>query len=158
MKIWNARGKQDGKMGEVSVRGETWKAAEAAARAEHGMEVRDMVLVGLPDILLGRLCDEHGWTRDRIVPVVSKDFPTAVGPKRAFVRVVVPDNGLGQIWLTGEYTSEGNNALVGCTAYLSQDSFLEELDAGVDAFAQRVTKTISETYAGRLLRPYPLPV
>lgn len=153
MQNWIVRGMKNGKPTEITVEASSWAAAAAAGRAEpHGIAVRDVMLVGLPGILMARLREVHGYTQDRLLPTfANKDFLTAVGWKMATIRVVVPDNDLGQIWLMGDYQSEGRNALVGCMAILSQDADEATLNAGIDKFSQDVDYAISQTYAGRLL-------
>lgn len=89
---------------------------------------------------------------DRLLPTFAcKDFMTAVGWKTAVVRVVVPDNGLDQIWLMGDYRSEGFNALMGCMAVIPQNADQVTLNAHVDKFSQDVEQAIADTYAGQLL-------
>ena len=153
MKNWKIRGTKDGKFTEVIVQAQAWAdAAKAGREAPHTMDVRDVVLVDLPEVLMARLHREHGFVPDRLLPTFAcKDFMTAVGWKTAVVRVVVPDNDMGQIWLMGDYHSEGRNALVGCMAVISQDADNDTLHAYVDKFSQDVTEAIANTYAGRLL-------
>jgi hypothetical protein len=154
MQDWIVRGMKQGKPTEVVLQANDWAGAVAAGRAEpHGIDVRDVTLVGLPALLMARLRTAHGFTPDRIFPTfASKDFMTAVGWKTAVIRVVVPDNGLNQIWLMGEYQSEGKNALVGCMAIMPQDADEATLNAHIDKFSQDVDKAVAETYAGRLLK------
>lgn len=153
MQNWKVRGTKDGKFTEVIVQAQDWvDAAQAGRAAPHMMDVRDVVLVDLPEVLMARLHSEHGFVPDRLLLTFAcKDFMTAVGWKTAVVRVVVPDNGLGQIWLMGDYRSEGFNALVGCMAVIPQDADQETLYAHVDKFAQDVEQAIADTYAGQLL-------
>jgi hypothetical protein len=153
MQNWKIRGTKEGKFAEVIVQALDWAAAADAGRAApHMMDVRDVVLVDLPEVLMARLHSEHGFVPDRLLPAFArKDFMTAVGWKPAVVRTVVPDNDMGQIWLMGDYRSEGVNALVGCMAVIPQDADIETLYAHVDKFSQDVTEAIANTYAGRLL-------
>jgi hypothetical protein len=164
MKEWRVRGsKADSiKLVEIIVEANTWAGAVAEATAgAHQLTVRDAVRSDLEKLTIDRLVSVHGWTSYENHPWTSyrerpffttKDYPTAVGPKRAVVRPVVPDNGMGQLWLVGEYISEGNNALVGAMAIIHQDAADDVVYEHVDAFAQKVSQRISETYAARLLK------
>lgn len=153
MQNWIVRGMKNGKPTEVTVQARDWAAAAAAGRSPaHGIEVRDVMLIGLPALLMNRLRTAHGYSPDRLIPTFAhKEFLTAVGLKTGVVRVVVPDNDLGQIWLMGEYLSDGRNALVGCMAIMSQDADEATLYAHVDKFSQDVDNAVANTYAGRLL-------
>ncbi|KVP75251.1 hypothetical protein WJ96_05705 [Burkholderia ubonensis] len=59
---------------------------------------------------------------------------------------------MGQLWLVGEYISEGNNVLAGVMAIIPQDASADVVFEHVDAFAEEVNQRISETYAARLLK------
>lgn len=154
MQNWIVRGMKNGKPTEITVQAVDWSGAVAAGRAEpHSIDVRDVTLIGLPALLMGRLRSAHGYTPDQLLPTFArKEFPTAVGWKPAVLRVVIPDNELGQIWLMGDYRSEGRNILVGCMAILSQDADEATLFAQVDKFAQDVADAVANSYAGRLLK------
>jgi hypothetical protein len=164
MKEWRVRGRRDGssKIVELIVDAKSWAGAVAEAQSgAHQLKVRDAVRIDLEALAIGRLITEHGWMsyaqhpwksyRDNPI-FTTKDFPTAVGPQMAVIRPIVPDNGMGQLWLVGEYISEGNNALVGTMAIIPQDADDAEVFMHVDDFAARVTQRISETYAARLLK------
>ncbi|RQR65653.1 hypothetical protein DIE18_04175 [Burkholderia sp. Bp9125] len=165
MKDWKLRGRENGAgpLVEVTLQAESW--ADAVAQATAGLQrlvVRDAVRVGLEELAIARLCTNHRWKSYadhewkwyREAPLfTTKDYATAVGPRRAVIRPVVPDNGLGQLWLVGEYISEGNNALVGTMAIIPQDAPDDVVYKLVDRFADDVSHRISETYAARLLKP-----
>jgi hypothetical protein len=164
MKDWKVRGRENGAgpLVEAVVAAETWAAAVAEASSDtHRLSVRDAVRVGLQELAIARLCSHHGWTSYAQHPwksfrdspfFTTKDFPTGVGPRMAVVRPVVPDNGSGQLWLVGEYISEGNNALVGAMAIIPQDASDDVVHKFVDRFAEDVAERISQTYAARLLQ------
>jgi hypothetical protein len=163
MKEWRVRGRRDGssKIVELIVDAKSWAGAVAEAQSgAHQLVVRDAVRIDLEKLAIGRLITEHGWKsyeqhpwksyRDNPI-FTTKDFATAVGPQMAVIRPVVPDNGMGQLWLVGEYISEGNNALVGTMAIIQQDAADDVVYELVDQFAGKVSLRISETYAARLL-------
>lgn len=163
MRNWKVRGRENGAgpLVEVTISAESWAAAVSEATSGmHRLVVRDAVRVGLEELAIARLCSNHGWTSYAQHPwksyrespfFTTKDFPTVVGPRMAVVRPVVPDNGMGQLWLVGEYISEGNNALVGAMGIIPQDASDDVVFNVVDKFAEDVAERISKTYAGRLL-------
>lgn len=165
MKEWKVRGRENGAgpLVAVTLQAESWTDAVAQATGgPYRLVVRDAVRVGLEELAITRLCTNHGWKSYadhewksyREAPLfTTKDYPTAVGPRRAAIRPIVPDNGLGQLWLVGEYISEGNNALVGTMAIIPQDAPDDEVFKLVDRFADDVSRRIAETYAARLLVP-----
>ena len=154
MRNWKVRGTQQGMLVEIILQATDWTAAvQAATQHPHLMDVREAEAVDLQAVLMERLRYVHGFTPDRIrTTFACKDYMTAVGWKTAVVRTVVPNNGLNQIWLMGDYSSEGRNALAGTLAVMSQAADKETLYAAVDKFVQDVSDVIANTYAGRLLK------
>jgi len=164
MKEWRVRGRKSDsiKLVEILVEASNWADAVAAATAgAHQLTVRDAVRSDLEKLAIDRLVSAHGWTSYENHPWASyrerplfttKDYPTAVGPRQAVVRPVAPDNGRGQLWLVGDYMSEGNNALVGVMAIIHQDAADDVVYGLVDRFAEDVSHRISQTYAARLLK------
>ena len=146
------RGLKDGQKVDVIVQATDWTAAVDAGRATpHQLEVQYVTLVDLPEVLLARLHDQHGYRPDRLMPTfATKEFKTAVGWKQAVVRIVVPD-GLGQFWLLADYQSEGRNALAGTMAVIPQDADQDAINAHVDKFSRDIDEAVANTYAGRLL-------
>jgi len=103
-------------------------------------------------VVMQRLVSLHGWTQDSLLDfAATKQYPTAVGMKQASVRIR-KDSTEPQYWLNGEYQSEGNNALAACVGCIRADLQIEEVEALVDTFAAKADKTVSETYAARLLK------
>lgn len=163
MKEWRVRGRTSDsiKLVEIIVEAKSWADAVAEATGAHRLTVRDAVRSDLEKLAIDRLVSAHGWTSYENHPwksyrerpfFTTKDYPTAVGPRQAVVRPIVPDNGMGQLWLVGEYISEGNNALVGAMAIIPQDAADDVVYGLVDRFAEDVSQRISETYAARLLK------
>jgi hypothetical protein len=92
---------------------------------------------------------EHQWTDERGwgPGVASKDVDTAVGPRRALV--------LWQRWperwhLSGEYWSEGNNALATVSVVLDARTTVSDAIVSVDRFVIAAECAIDATYARRL--------
>ena len=105
--------------------------------------------VNIKTIAIQRLVNQHGWTADTVLDnVVTKQYPTAVGLKQASARVT---EGNAQHWLSGDYQSEGRNAISTCFACIKASASVTEVEAALDAFVRDVNKTIAETYAARLL-------
>ena len=104
------------------------------------------------EVVLHRLISLHGWIAERVLDnVVMKQYPTAVGPKQAVARIT-KDNIVAQYWLSGEYQSEGSNALATCIDCIPASAPTEEVGTLVDAFALKADKMIADTYAARLLK------
>lgn len=96
---------------------------------------------------------QAGWTSDRLLPHhLTKLYATAVGPKQAVIRVeAVYSNNL--VWVTGEYCSEGRNALGACFAFIASEAGPECISKKVEMFLANVEHSIAGTYAVRLLHP-----
>lgn len=110
------------------------------------------MVIDIQATLVKHLEAQHGWKTDRLLPnVVCKHFDTVVGPKQATIRSTF-DKDYRQYWLSGEYLSEGRNALAGCFACVPAASDPQAALRAADAFVADVNKAISETYAARLLR------
>ena len=91
----------------------------------------------------------QGWVSDRLLThVLSKEYASAVGNKRASARV--DRSGTGY-WLSGEYWSEGGNILSCCSRTIPSSTDKEAVNSLVDAFLVDIEKRISESYAVRLL-------
>ncbi|CAN7773337.1 hypothetical protein LJR290_007647 [Variovorax sp. LjRoot290] len=90
-----------------------------------------------------------GWYPDRVrIDVASKDFDTAAGGRTAVVYCRV--NSDGDHVLTGDYRSEGNNALSTCWALLRPGTDEATVAGEIDRFATSVEKAVAETYAMRI--------
>jgi hypothetical protein len=106
--------------------------------------------VNIKEVAMQRLVSHHGWEEISVLdgPVVRKEFPTAVGLKEAVARIT---EGNAQHWLSGEYQSEGRNALSTCLVCIRTSASVTDVEAALDAFAHDVNKTVAQTYAARLL-------
>ena len=97
---------------------------------------------------------EQGWRSNRLLThVLTKEYATEVGFKSATARIdeSKPRNGY---WLSGEYWSEGNDALSCCGRLLQSSMDKETVIEMVDAFLVDIEKAISKTYAARLLHKF----
>lgn len=91
----------------------------------------------------------RGWYPDRVrVDVAFKDFDTAAGGRTAVVYCRL--NKDGDHVLTGDYQSEGRNALSTCWAMFRPGADEATLAGEIDKFAAAVEKAIGETYAMRI--------
>lgn len=91
----------------------------------------------------------RGWYPDRVrVDVASKDYDTAAGGRSAVV--YCRQNSAGDHVLTGDYWSEGRNALSTCWALLRPGTAETTVADEINRFAAGVEKTVGETYAMRI--------
>lgn len=105
------------------------------------------------DAVMAVLVTVHGWARDRLLTeTATKVYDHAAGATPATVRLT-HDRGTGQLRLSGEYWSEGRNALALCSESLDLSATPAEIVARVNAFVEQVEDSIGETYAMRLSRP-----
>lgn len=91
----------------------------------------------------------RGWYPDRVrVDVASKDYDTAAGGRTAVV--YCRQNRDGDHVLTGDYWSEGRNALATCWALFRPGADEATIAGEIERFATEAEKTIAETYAMRI--------
>lgn len=91
----------------------------------------------------------RGWNLDRVrVDVASKDYDTAAGGRTAFV--YCRQNSDGDHVLTGDYWSEGRNALSTCWAMFRVGADQATIPSEIERFAAEAEKTIGQTYAMRI--------
>lgn len=91
----------------------------------------------------------RGWYPDRVrCDVASKAFDTAAGGRTAVVYCRL--NKDGNHVLTGDYQSEGRNALSTCWSMFRPGTDEATIAAEIDRFATQVEKAIGETYAMRI--------
>lgn len=96
----------------------------------------------------------RGWTADRIVRnAVTKMFMTVVAPKQASIWVARSRESDRYV-LTGQYESEGNNALSTCWAWIPDTAGEGKIVEAVDDYLARVDHAIDQTYAVRLLKHF----
>ena len=92
-----------------------------------------------------------GWEpADRIVDTASKYFDTAVGEKAAVAYVRVNDKDKICL-LTGEYQSEGRNALSTTFSFIPVDADEAAIEQAVVKWAEEPDEPVGETYAMRLM-------
>lgn len=104
-----------------------------------------------------RQLQPHGW---RALPpghhaVATKTYETAVGPKDAHLYLADWGADSPVFILSGEYQSEGRNALATTSAHIPKSVTKKELLALVNNLAPEVDKVVSQTYAARLLKSEP---
>ncbi|VTU42315.1 hypothetical protein [Variovorax sp. RA8] len=91
----------------------------------------------------------RGWRPDRVrVDVAFKDYDTAAGGRTAVV--YCRQNSDGDHVLTGDYWSEGRNALSTCWALFRPGTDKATIAAEIERFAAEAEKTIADTYAMRI--------
>lgn len=104
-----------------------------------------------------RQLQPHGWSA---LPsghhvVATKTYDTAVGPKDAHLSLADWGADSPVFILSGEYQSEGRNALSTTSAHIPKSVTKKELLALVNNLAPEVDKVVSQTYAARLLKSEP---
>ena len=91
----------------------------------------------------------RGWYSDRVrFDVASKDYDTAAGGRTAVV--YCRQNSDGDHVLTGDFWSEGRNALATCWALFRPGTDEATVAGQIASFAEGVEKAIGETYAMRI--------
>lgn len=102
-------------------------------------------------LIIGSLV-ARGWAADRLVKnTVTKMFITVVAPKQADIWVAHSRESDRYV-LTGQYESQGNNALSTCWAWIPATAGKDKIAEAVDDYLTRVDHAISQTYAVRLLK------
>lgn len=92
----------------------------------------------------------HGWYGDRVRgDVASKDFMTAAGGRTAVVYCRRSSEGPHHM-LSGDYQSEGRNALSTCWGTIPADADQAAIEAEVDRFARQADTEVRQTYAMRI--------
>lgn len=89
-----------------------------------------------------------GWAIGQGTAVASKMYDTAVGPKEAQIYLM---RGTARFTLTGQYYSEGRNALEAVMVLIEPTIGDEQLREMVEQFAGKVDAAVAATYAARLL-------
>ena len=91
----------------------------------------------------------RGWRTDRLrADAAFKDFDTAAGGRTAVVYCWLYKD--GDHVLTGDYQSEGRNALSTCWARFKPGAEEAVVAAEIERFTAEVEKAIKETYAMRI--------
>lgn len=93
-----------------------------------------------------------GWSPLPGPAIAEKAFATAVGEKVAFAYVSAFDKERLNCSLSGDYTSEGRNALESHGVLLPWDSSAEAVRRLAGQFAVNADLVVGETYAARLCR------
>ena len=100
----------------------------------------------------------HGWYADRVRgDVASKDYDTAAGGRTAVAYCRRSNEGPHHM-LSGEYLSEGRNALSTCWGTIPGDADQAAIEAEVDRFARQADAEVRQTYAMRIMAMRAAPV
>lgn len=101
--------------------------------------------------LVAALLRPHGWLLDCHSAIARKSYATAVGPKEALAYASYWPNSQC-LYLTGEYLSEGSNALAIHGVLLPNTANAAMIKPLVDHFAVACDTAVANTYAARLLK------
>lgn len=93
-----------------------------------------------------------GWTPLSGTAIAQKTYDTAVGPKTAFVYLSRSAEDDPNRTLQGDYWSEGRNILEPQCVLLPKSADAPELQRLVEKFAAQADKTVSGSYAARLIQ------
>lgn len=93
----------------------------------------------------------HGWSPCDLSAIAIRTFPTVVGPKSALVYLQDYGKATENYLLTGDYQSEGRNALESCFVMLPKNASEKELATLTKKFAADAARVIAGTYAASLL-------
>jgi hypothetical protein len=96
----------------------------------------------------------HGWIVLENTAVACKDFPTAVGVKRALAWCYTGFEG-SPVSLVGEYWSEGQNVLEARGVLIPKVADQSAVASLVARFAAGADAAVQASYAARLLRNFP---
>lgn len=96
----------------------------------------------------------HGWIVLESSAVAYKDFPTAVGVKRALAWCYTVSEG-SHVSLVGEYWSEGQNVLEARGVLIPKIADQSAAARLVARFAAVAAAAVQASYAARLLRYSP---
>jgi hypothetical protein len=91
---------------------------------------------------------ENGWTCVYDSAIALKSFETAVGPKEAHAYLSAGDG--FNYTISGDYLSEGRNALGGNSVLIPVKVRSEQLRYLVRQFSLKADATVSQTYAAKL--------
>lgn len=96
---------------------------------------------------------ELGWTGEAYTAIARKEYETAVGLKTALVYLADFGPSEETLMLTGDYQSEGRNAL--STTMVSVPRLADEssLRLLAEKFAIAADAAVADTYAAKLHRP-----
>lgn len=91
------------------------------------------------------------WSGDRILKNIAEKV---YSPNRAVVRVEY-DSDNQQYWVTGEYTSKGENVVSGCFACIKARFSPAEIAVAMDCFLNEAETRINQSFAVRFLGSKP---
>lgn len=96
---------------------------------------------------------ECGWTPFGGPAIAVKSFDTAVGAKEAVAWLSKGDE--YNRTLSGDYHSEGRNALEACGVLIPVDADADTVRRLAQQFVEKVDSTVVQTYAAKLRRSAP---
>jgi hypothetical protein len=92
----------------------------------------------------------HGWTAVSPVALAIKSYETAVGQKDAHVYLADYGSECECVAISGDYQSEGRNALESHSVLLPRNADANQVQQLVAKFTQNADAVIAQTYAARL--------
>lgn len=95
------------------------------------------------------------WTLGLGAALVTKQFPTAVGPKLGLVYLQDYGPNSGGYLLAGDYQSEGRNHMESHGYLVPYEVSEDRLREIVLKFSTEMDKVVSQTYAARILANRP---
>lgn len=98
---------------------------------------------------------ELDWTLGLGAALVTKQFPTAVGPKLGLVYLQDYGPNSGGFLLAGDYQSEGRNQMESHGYLIPHEVSDGRLREIIVKFSTGMDKVVSHTYAARLLADRP---
>jgi hypothetical protein len=102
-------------------------------------------------LVLAILC-AHGWMAHDGTAVAEKVLATAVGPKSAHAYLRASRDEYTAFVLSGQYWSEGNDALGGCSILIPRGADEDTVRVLALKFVAGADNLVAGTYAMRLMR------
>lgn len=93
-----------------------------------------------------------GWEASSGVALATKHYKTAVGVKQAFAYLADYGTNEVSVLLTGDYQSQGNNALSTSSMSIAKHADTNTVNEKVALYAQNVDAVVAQTYAMKLLK------
>jgi len=132
---------------------EKWNGASYVSAAHLGEKV--MSKLDMDRVITNSLIS-RGWRPSVGAAIAVKTFETAVGPKDAHAYLEVGSRDGTHRALTGDYKSEGRNALEPRSVLIPKAAELAEVQSLAIQFAIEAEKVVSNTFAVTRHRPRPL--
>lgn len=104
-------------------------------------------------LLITECLTAGGWTPFEGPALATKTFETAVGDKEAVAWLQDWGKDSDSYMLSGEYQSEGHNALASSSILIPKSARGDEVRDLVAKFTSNADEAVAQTYAARLHRP-----